>query len=129
MKANQATVKATDTPPELKETAITYVAEADSSSMVRTQIYLTQAEYDFLQAEAHRRRKPMAAVIRSMVDEKMEMPDDAWDDNPMLQDTPKDAKFDLPQDAAINHDHYLYGTPKKYAKVKGRWVLNEEAGR
>ena len=41
----------------------------------------------------------------------------------------KDAKFDLPEDAAINHDHYLYGSPKKYVKAKSRWVLSEEAGR
>ena len=36
----------------------------------------------------------------------------------------------LPEDAAINHDHYLYGTPKKYLKKRGKWVLAEpEAGR
>lgn len=115
-------------PSELKEAAVAYVVPADPSSMVRTQIYLTHAEYHFLQAEAQRRKEPMAAVIRSMVDEKMELPDDAWADNPMLRPTPKDAKFDLPEDAAINHDHYLYGSAKKYTKVKGRWVLAGEAG-
>lgn len=101
----------------------------DPPAMVRTQIYLTQAEYHFLQAESQRRSEPMAAVLRAIVDEKMEMPANAWAENPMLQATPKDSKFDLPEDAAINHDHYLYGTPKKYGKVKGHWVLNEEAGR
>ena len=100
---------------------------ADTVAMVRTQIYLTQAEYHFLQAESQRRHEPMAAIIRSIVDEKMETPAEAWDDNPMLRPTPKDTKFDLPEDAAINHDHYLYGTPKKYTKVKGHWVLKEEA--
>jgi hypothetical protein len=70
----------------------------------------------------------MAAVLRSIVDEKMQLPDDAWTNNPMLRPIPKDVQFNLPEDSAINHDHYLYGTPKKYLKVKGRWVLAEETG-
>lgn len=35
---------------------------------------------------------------------------------PTLAETPKDfigVLEDLPEDAATNHDHYLYGTPKK----------------
>lgn len=129
MKRKQPATNGPNGAHELKETPPAYVVTADTSAMVRTQIYLTQAEYHFLQAEALRRHEPMAAVIRSIVDEKMEMPADAWADNPMLQATPKDAQFDLPEDAAINHDHYLYGTPKKYMKAKGRWVLSEEAAR
>ena len=128
MKTKPSSSESTTAPSELKEATIAYVVPADPSSMVRTQIYLTHAEYHFLQAEAQRRKEPMAAVIRSMVDEKMELPDDAWADNPMLRPTPKDSKFDLPEDAAINHDHYLYGSPKKYTKVKGQWILAEEAG-
>ena len=41
----------------------------------------------------------------------------------MLEPTPVDPELNLPEDAAINHDHYLYGTPKKYVNIKGRWVL------
>ena len=112
----------------LREQAVPYAAPAEEAAMVRTQVYLTPAEYHFLQAEGRRRNQPMAAVLRSIVDEKMQLPDDAWTNNPMLRPTPKDAQFDLPADAAINHDHYLYGTPKKYVKVKGRWVLAGETG-
>lgn len=129
MKTKNTIAKPADEPLVMREAPAAYVVAADPAAMVRTQIYLTQAEYHFLQAEAKRRHEPMAAVLRSIVDEKMEMPADAWTDNPMLQATPKDAKFDLPEDAAINHDHYLYGTPKKYVKAKSRWVLSEEAGR
>ncbi len=129
MKTKRPQVRTAATPLELKEAALPYVASADQSSMVRTQIYLTHAEYHFLQAEAHRRSEPMAAVIRSMVDEKMKLPEDVWTNNPMLRPTPKDSKFDLPEDAAINHDHYLYGTPKRYVKVKGSWALAGEAKR
>ena len=71
----------------------------------------------------------MAAVIRSIVDEKMQLPDEAWADNPMLHPTPKDPGFKLPEDAAINHDHYLYGAPRKYVKMKGEWRLAEKARR
>ena len=56
--------------------------------MMRTQIYLTRGEYHFLQAEARKRKEPMAAVIRSLVDEKMALPDDVWTNNPMLRPTP-----------------------------------------
>jgi len=107
---------------ELKETPSASVADVDTSAMVRTQIYLTHAEHQFLQAEAARRREPMAAVIRAIVDEKMEMPDDVWTNNPMLRPTPEDPGFNLPPDAALNHDHYLYGTPKRWIRVNGKWV-------
>ena len=95
-------------------------------SMVRTQIYLTRSEHDFLSAEAARRREPMAAVIRGYIDDKMRLPDTAWESNSMLEATPKDPAFALPEDAAINHDHYLYGTPKRFVKKRGIWVHAEE---
>ena len=103
-------------------------APAEPVAMIRTQIYLSRSEYDFVQAEAAQRGAPMAAVIRSYIDEKMQLPDEAWANNPMLKPTPRDAKLALPEDAAINHDHYLYGTPKKYIKAKGKWVLAGPAG-
>ena len=90
--------------------------------MVRTQIYLTRAEHDFLQAESARRSEPMAAVIRSFIDEKMEMPEDAWTNNPMLEATPHDPSFVGHEDGGINHDYYSYGTPRRWMKRNGRWV-------
>ena len=92
------------------------------SRMVRTQIYLTRSEHEFVSAEAARQGGPMAAIIRSYIDEKMRLPDAAWRNNPMLEATPKDPGFVLPEDAAINHDHYLYGAAKKYLKKRGKWV-------
>ena len=89
--------------------------------MVRTQIYLSQAEHEFIQTEATRRNQPMAAVIRSFIDEKMTLPDDVWENNPLLA-PPADPDFKGPEDGAINHDHYLYGGPKKWMKRKGKWV-------
>jgi hypothetical protein len=89
--------------------------------MVRTQIYLSQVEHEFIQTEATRRNQPMAAVIRSFIDEKMTLPDDIWENNPLLA-PPADPSFVGPEDGAINHDHYVYGGPKKWMKRKGKWV-------
>lgn len=106
-------------PLEMKEAALAYDVE---EPMVRTQIYLSKPEYNFVQREASRRDEPMAAVIRAFIDEKMEIPDDAWTNNPMLRPTVPDPDWDSPSDAAINLDHYLYGSPKKWIKVKGKYV-------
>ena len=101
----------------------------ESVGMVRTQIYLTRTEHGFIEAEAARRGETMAAVIRGCIDDKMRVPDTAWAANPMLEPTPADAGLELPEDAAINHDHYLYGTAKKYLKKRGKWVLAESEAR
>jgi hypothetical protein len=105
---------------ELKEAAVAY--EVETAPMIRTQIYLNKNEYDFVQREAARRDEPMAAVIRNFIDEKMEVPADAWTNNPMLAPTPHDPDWNSPDDAAINHDHYLYGAPKSWVKQNGKWV-------
>lgn len=89
--------------------------------MIRTQIYLSRTEHEFVQGEAARRGQPMAAVIRGFIDEKMDIPEDVWTKNPLL-DPPADPDFMGPEDGAINHDHYLYGGPKKWIKQKGEWV-------
>jgi hypothetical protein len=105
---------------ELKEAAV--ADEARGNPMIRTQIYLNQEEYDFVQTEARRRNEPMAAVIREFIDEKMEIPEDAWTNNPMLRSWPHDPDWKSHEDTGINHDHYLYGVPKDVIKVKGKWV-------
>ena len=90
--------------------------------MRRTQIYLSRDEYDFLQREAARQDKPMAAVIREFIDERMRIPDDAWVNNPILKQWPHDPTWKGHEDAGINHDHYIYGCPKKWIKVKGEYI-------
>ena len=104
----------------LKETVV--ADEVPSEPMIRTQIYLNQEEYDFVQTEAKRRDEPMAAVIREFIDEKMENPEDAWTNNPMLRPWPHDPDWKGHEDGGINLDHYLYGCPKQWIKVKGKWV-------
>ena len=105
---------------ELKEAAV--ADEVQDAPMVRTQIYLNREEYDFVQAEARRRNEPMAAVIRNFIDEKMEIPEDAWINNPMLRPWPHDPDWKGHEDGGINHDHYIYGAPKSWVKQNGKWV-------
>jgi hypothetical protein len=94
----------------------------EDEAMVRTQIYLSRTEHNFIQHEAARRGQPMAAVIRAFIDEKMEVPDEVWTENSLLQAPAADPKWQGPEDGAINHDHYIYGTPKKWMRRKGEWV-------
>jgi hypothetical protein len=105
---------------ELKESGVAY--EAGEAPMIRTQIYLNKSEHEYVQREASRRDQPMAAVIRSFIDEKMEIPEEAWTNNPMLEPTVHDPDWKGHEDAGINHDHYVNGCPKKWIKVKGKWV-------
>lgn len=95
-------------------------APADAA-MVRTQIYLSRSEHEFVQTEAARQGMPMAAYIRSLIDARMALPDEAWANNPLLN-PPADPAFVGPEDGVINHDHYIYGTPKRWIKQRGKWV-------
>ena len=96
---------------------------AAPAPMIRTQIYLSKPEYEFLQAEGKRRDEPMAAVLRSFIDEKMRVPEEVWDNNPLLQPPVDDPDYKPRGDGVMNHDHYIYGGEKKYKKVKGKWAL------
>jgi hypothetical protein len=119
--------KAERTPEEeisLRDAASTsdvWKPEKSPSAMIRTQIYLSTNEHRFLQAEAARRGVPMAAVIRSLIDEKMSLPEAVWEQNPLLA-PPADPAFEGPEDGVLNHDHYIYGTPKHHIKKGGKWV-------
>lgn len=107
----------------LHERRSSFKTGAAKKEMLRTQIYLSRAEYDFLQTEAKRRDAAMAVVIRSFIDEKMAVPDEAWSSNPLLQLPVDDPDYLHREDGAVNHDHYVSGGPKKYKKVGKQWKL------
>jgi len=106
-------------PLMLKDAAPACVV--DQSPMIRSQVYLSRREHEFLLHEAARQAQPMAAIIRAFIDEKMDIPESAWTDNPLLS-PPADPGFVGPEDGAINHDHYVYGGPRKWMKRRGQWV-------
>ena len=120
LKAGPRLTGNTGEPEMLKEAALAY--EVDEQPMVRTQIYLSKPEHAFIQHEAARQGQPMAAVIRAFIDEKMEVPDEVWNNNPLLSPPAPDPAWTGRDDGAINHDHYIYGGPKKWMQRNGRWV-------
>jgi hypothetical protein len=120
MKKDKSYPKTGGEPLVIKDAALAYSVEEEP--MIRTQIYLSRREQEFVQGEAVRRNVPMAAVIRAFIDEKMEVPEDAWTNNPMLLPPIEDLTFEGHEDGAINHDHYIYGGPKKWIKRNGKWV-------
>lgn len=98
-----------------------YVAEKPAEkAMIRTQIYLSRSQHEFVQAEATRRNTPMAEVIRGFIDSNMNIPEDAWATNPMLQAGDHEAAG--PEDGSLNHDHYVYGAPKRFVKLGAQWI-------
>ena len=120
-KTENAPYPSTETaePMMLREAAPAFlVAE---QPMVRTQIYLSKREHEFVLGEAGRRGQPMAAIIREYIDANMEIPDSAWSDNPLLGPS-ADPGFAGPEDGVLNLDHYVYGGPKKWMKRKGKWI-------
>ena len=102
-------------------------ASQPAPPMVRTQIYLSARQQEFLQRQAQREGETMAGIIRRFIDQQMEVPADAWSNNPLLEPTPDDPANDLPEDASINLDHYAYGAPKRYKKLSGKWVPTRAA--
>ncbi len=106
---------------EMHDAMVPYGCETATAKMVRTQIYLEPTEHDFVRREACRRAEPMAAVIRAYIREKMTLPEDAWQRNPLLEPTVEDPTAPKCEDGSINHDHYIYGTPKKYKTAGGKW--------
>ena len=112
---------------EFNETSSTYAVKTDVGSaagMIRTQIYLTPEEHHFVDSESRRRGIPMAGVIREIIEEKMRVPDEAW--AKFLAPVPDDPNWEGPEDGSINHDHYVYGAPKRYVKKNGKWVKTPE---
>jgi hypothetical protein len=121
MKRKQISYKGKkEEPLMLKEAAVAY--PVDEPVMVRTQIYLSRPEHEFIQNEAMRQGQPMAAIIRAFIDEKMDVPDQVWSQNPLLQPPVSDPGWKTREDGARNHDHYIYGSPKKWEQQKEQWV-------
>ena len=100
---------------------------SEPQPMVRTQIYLSTRQQEFLQRQAQREGETMAGMIRRFIDQQMEVPADAWTNNPLLDLAPEDPANDLPEDASVNLDHYVYGSPKAFKKVRGKWVPTKAA--
>jgi len=90
---------------------------AMTENMVRTQVYLPQTTHRALVERAEKHGLTMAVQIRAALDEYLQRAQDAEEGVILQPDDPifkMIGIFDsgLP-DIAVNHDHYLYGTPKR----------------
>lgn len=86
--------------------------------LLRTQVYLTREEHQFLQAEANRMDTSMASILRGIIDERMRVPEKGWSSNPLLAGPVEDSRFEGHEDGALNHDVYIYGKPPELARRK-----------
>ncbi len=87
-----------------------------SENMVRTQVYLPRAMYDRLQQRAGKQNLTLAVQIREALVDYLERSEAA--DEPILRaDDPIFAMIGMFDsglgDLSVNHDHYLYGAPKR----------------
>ena len=75
--------------------------------MKRTQISLTEHEYDFVRREARRRRMSMAAVLRELVRDRMRRQSRLPSDHPLRNIIALGRGDGAP--VSEKHDEYLYG--------------------
>jgi len=86
-------------------------------NMVRTQVYLPREMYDRLQRRAGKHDLTLAVQIREALEDYLERVESQADDGILHADDPifqMIGMFDSGLgDLAVNHDHYLYGFPKR----------------
>src|SRR5688572_11561298 len=82
---------------ELKDALVIPPPEPE---LLRTQVYLTREEHQFLQTEANRLDTSMASVLRDIIDERMRVPEKGWNSNPLLAEPVKDSTFEGHEDGA-----------------------------
>ena len=90
--------------------------------MVKTQIYLTQNDYDELRREAFETKRTMSDIVRGLIKKdlrktipssKLYIKETPKKPGMFLRDLARETEFDGPSDLSTNMDHYLYDAPKK----------------
>jgi hypothetical protein len=85
--------------------------------MKRKQIYIAPEQEEALQEIAYEAGVPVSHVIREAVAayiaERQEVTVKEPEDHPLWRIVGAADDPDAPADGALNHDHYLYGAPKK----------------
>lgn len=76
----------------------------------RTQIYLTNEQYQYLQRQAERKRSSIAGIIRELIDERL--PNDSdYNDNPLFSLSNDHLQMGM-KNGSRQHDDYIYGRNK-----------------
>jgi len=117
-----------DEPPILKEGYTAFESGADSSTslaadvhlrdgdsssvreeLVRTQVYLSVEQRDFLRDEGRKRDVSMAAALREIINERMKPAVVSWEGNPLLDDVVVDPGFKSTGAGSLDADASIYG--------------------
>jgi len=67
--------------------------EPPEDELVRTQVYLSASQREFLQEQGRRTGVSMAAALRQVIDSAMKPAASSWMGNPLLDDVVVDASF------------------------------------
>ncbi len=86
-------------------------------NMVRFQVYLPRSTYERLQKQAVRHDLTLATQVRAALDDYLERIESQADDGILHADDPIFQMIGMfsskEGDLSVNHDHYLYGWPKR----------------
>ncbi len=86
-------------------------------NMVRFQVYLPRSTYERLQKQAVRHDLTLATQVRAALDDYLERIESQSDDGILHADDPIFQMIGMfaskEGDLSVNHDHYLYGWPKR----------------
>ena len=77
-----------------------------NKTQIRTQIYLTQEEYEYLRYQSEKKRASIAEVIRQLIEEKMPKEKD-YENNPLFV-IGRDGFSMGRREGSIKHDDYIY---------------------
>ncbi|NTU43431.1 MAG: hypothetical protein HGA78_10385 [Nitrospirales bacterium] len=80
--------------------------EVMGKTNVRTEIYLTKEEYDYLRRESEKKRVSIAEVVRQLIEERM--PKESYEENPLFS-IGKDGFTMGRARGSEEHDKYIYG--------------------
>ncbi len=98
-------------------------------NMVRFQVYLPRSTYERLQQRAAQHALTLATQVRAALDDYLERAESQDDDGILHADDPIFQMIGMVSskegDLSVNHDHYLYGWPKR----EEAGVLREKPGK
>jgi len=77
----------------------------------RTQVLLTRAQHHYLKSRAVRQGSNVSAIVRELIQTDMERRQQAIENDPFWEIVGMVAGGD--PDAGVEHDHFVYGTPRK----------------
>ncbi len=85
------------------------VSGGEASELVRTQVYLSVGQRDYLQSEGKRRGISMAAALREIISESMRPAAASWVGNPLLDEVVEDVDFKSSGSGSESVDESVYG--------------------